>query len=106
MAKLGHVFKKIDKNNFQQDLINFFEFDNDISGSNGIEYTSKEALDAGYKSTAEFIVKQVIDSHGETKKAIENAINSAIGNDGYYAEIKLEVEELDDRYYVSLAYTH
>lgn len=64
MAMLGHVFKKIDKNNFQQDLINFFEFDNDISGSNGIEYTSKEALDAGYKSTAEFIVKQVIDSHG------------------------------------------
>lgn len=40
----------ITQENYQKDLRDFFNFDNDYNGSNGLDYVTEEAIEAGFQS--------------------------------------------------------
>jgi hypothetical protein len=103
--RLGHILVEIEKDNFVEDLINLFDFDEDINGNNGEEFTRTEALENGFNSTAEWVVTNSIEAHGQTKIAISGAIDSIFEEEDYYPEYKYGIVELKDRFWVSLAYT-
>lgn len=103
---LGHNFTHVSKELFRKHLINnVINFDEDINGNNGLEYTREEAKENGFKSTIEHLVHDAVEKYGETDSAIEYVIDGALGEDDYYEEYEYAVEDVGDRFIVSIAYT-
>lgn len=100
---LHHVLGKVSKDDFKNDLIALIDFDEDINGNNGIEYTRDEAVEKGYESTIEWAVTESVNELGMTEEAIKSAVDEAVGNDGHYENIEVVVYEYSDHFVVSVA---
>jgi hypothetical protein len=81
---LGHRVLQVSKNNFKQDLLELIDFDEDLIGTNGEDYTREEALEKGFDSTVAWLTNEAIEQFGETQVAIEHLIDRALGEDDYY----------------------
>lgn len=57
----------------KDDLKEFCNFDNDLDGTNGPEYTSEEALEKGFATTGDYIFSQAI-----TKQTLQEQIQYAL----------------------------
>jgi hypothetical protein len=103
---LGHKVGFISKNSFREDLIRLIDFDEDLNGNNGKEYTRDEAIEKGYNSTVEFLVDEGIEKFGENQNAIDHLIDGALEQDDYYHSYQHTVihNNKDNIYYVFISF--
>lgn len=104
--QLGHSLQLIYKKNFYDQLSHCLDdIDSDMIGLNGPEYTSKEALNAGFNSTASYVAHEVIKEFNVTPLAVANFICETLGDDDYYKEIEYSIIDQPDVFIVGIAYT-
>lgn len=75
--------------------------DRDFNGENGTENLWEEAR--GFDSNKEYCLS-LIERCTTTRSMIEKFIFNWFGNDNFYLKYKLDVVEIDDNLFVSLAY--
>ena len=102
---LGHRFGEVTVENFRLELANIIDIDFDMNGTNGLEYTSDEALEKGYTSDLEYYLETAVSLHGKTKKAIVHALQLAFSDDDY-VDYQYVILEKEDGFIVSVAYMY
>lgn len=94
----------IDKDSFKEGLYALVNFDNDVNGENGEEFTWKVALDNGYKTTIDYLVNESINKKGISQKTIEYILNTFFTKENHYEEYVFEVHDNNTEYIVTMAY--
>jgi hypothetical protein len=101
---LGHAFTTLTKENFREDVVFNFEFDEDMNGNNGIEYLPEEVVEGGYESTIPWAIDIAIELYGVSEKTIEHFLKLTIGSDSYYDKYDYGIIENDKDFIVSVAW--
>ncbi len=98
------------KENIKKALIELASCDSDFSGDNGAEYLTKEALEAGAKSNAEYFAEKVFDGVEPGKDGYET-LNTVADeflsmwtgcSNGYYYKADLDITRIGDSAVLSL----
>jgi len=85
----------------KEDIRFIGEFDNDLNGENGDEFTCSKALENGFKTTNNWIEFEAIKSSDELKEQIEWACELICSMEDGYDYI---ITQVDNKYVVTFLY--
>lgn len=91
--------------NYKENLFKLFDFDADVTGQNGKEYTDQEAIDNGYKTTLEMFIGEAEKVKKDFKEVVIQVVEEFISyapNVGYYDVMKYATVEIDNKLVVSV----
>lgn len=87
----------------ENDLLDFCNFDSDLNGDNGEEFTMEEAIEAGFDSSAEYIFDVAKKTSDNFEDMIRKALSAICETDETY--LSYEVIDLEDGRYVAIIAT-
>ena len=90
----------------KEDLFNFVtDFDGDLSGQNGEEFTSDEALEAGFECTMEYFLSESAKETTTVESFIEHVMEKVERTYSGYDFAAFEISELDESQFI-VAFAH
>lgn len=100
------ISKTDDKTELITDLFNLFDFDGDINGDNGKEYTSQPALDLGYENDLSMFVETNLNEHcSDLELIIESIAAEVFRNTDYYSSYSIKFHHSKEQLVVAIAYS-
>jgi len=94
-------------NHLEEDLFNFFEnFDCDVTGQNGKDYTVPEAVELGYNSSVEYWIDEAKKKHDNPKDIVQSVLWDVENtySSGEYIGAETSVIETKDGIVIAFAY--